>query len=65
MIAEIADIGDTDKINSAVMGGVIGGVSALVVSILVIIMIVKKKQMKNKLKIAAMKPSKVTGNVCV
>jgi len=26
-------------------------------------MIVKKKQMKNKLKIAVMEPSKITGNI--
>ena len=53
----------TDKVNSAVIGGIIAGVSILVVSILVVIVIVKKKQMKNKLKIGVMEPSKVTGNM--
>ena len=54
---------ESDEVIPAVIGGVIGGVSILAVSILVVIIIVKKKQMKNKLKIAVMEPSEVTGNI--
>ncbi|XP_065883016.1 uncharacterized protein [Dysidea avara] len=53
---------ESDEVIPAVIGGVIGGVSILAVSILVVIIIVKKKQMKNKLKIAVMEPSEVTGD---